>query len=326
MKLRSGSEFVVRSAQTEAEVQVEIEDLATWQGPTWPRYPLGVLHIMRSQGVEIPGLEIEISSAVPQGAGLSSSAALECATAITINELLDLQFSALELAKMAQQAENHYVGMPCGLMDQAASMLAQANHILEFDCLTLEYQQLPFDLEVNGLEILLIDSRVKHKLVDGGYASRFAACEIARTTLGLDSLRHLTPELFAKSDLPPLVHKRVSHVVTEMQRVAAATAALKESKFTEVGELMNQSHSSLRDIYEVSAPELDLICAAALVAGALGARMMGGGFGGSAIILSPINLREHIIENVTSASARSGYRTPRSFIATPSDGARIESA
>jgi len=275
MKLRSGSEFVVRSAQTEAEVQVEIEDLATWQGPTWPRYPLGVLHIMRSQGVEIPGLEIEISSAVPQGAGLSSSAALECATAITINELLE---------------------------------------------------QLPFDLEVNGLEILLIDSRVKHKLVDGGYASRFAACEIARTTLGLDSLRHLTPELFAKSDLPPLVHKRVSHVVTEMQRVAAATAALKESKFTEVGELMNQSHSSLRDIYEVSAPELDLICAAALVAGALGARMMGGGFGGSAIILSPINLREHIIENVTSASARSGYRTPRSFIATPSDGARIESA
>jgi galactokinase len=324
ISMRNDDLIAVESTHSDGVVTVDKSELATWSGQGWARYPLGVINVFRSMGVDLPGLNIAIDSNVPQGAGVSSSAALECAVAIGLNQLLNLDFSHLELAKISQRAENEYVGMPCGLMDQATSMLAKESHILCFDCLSHEFDYLPFDIESQSLEILLIDSRVKHELVDGGYASRFAACETARTTLNLSSLRNLTRDQFEKAELEPLVRKRVSHVISEMERVEEASAALIQKNFHKVGELMNQSHASLRDQYEVSCVELDLICDLALNNGAIGARMMGGGFGGSAIVLTPSSARESILGHIKEAFQKKGLNSVNLIAATPSQGAHIE--
>jgi galactokinase len=321
---RSDTEIHLRSTHSRSEVVLTIAEVENWKDNSWARYPLGVVNILKSLGADFSGLDIEIDGSVPHGAGVSSSAALECATALALNELFSLKYSPLDLAKISQRAENEYVGMPCGLMDQAASILARANHILAFDCLSFESKQIPFNMGDDGLEILLIDSKVKHQLVDGGYASRFAACESARETLKLDSLRHLTREAFLEAELDALVRKRVSHVIGEMERVSATMAALESKNFSEVGNLLNQSHASLRDLYEVSCEELDLICEEANTSGALGARIMGGGFGGSAIILTPKESTPRIIEKVKEKFDEKGLRSPRAFVATASEGARIE--
>jgi galactokinase len=320
---RNDNQIILTSKQSQSGVATSISELAEFTGPTWARYPLGVIDVIVKSGFTFPGLDIEIDGKVAQGAGLSSSAALECATATALNELFALNISPLDLAKIAQKAENEYVGMPCGLMDQAASILSKKNMLLHFDCLSLEATHLPFDLESEGLSILLIDSQVKHELVDGGYANRFKACESARTTLGLDSLRHLTREKFERADLPEDIYKRVSHVVGEMERVEKAVTALNAGDFYKVGALMNQTHESLRDLYEVSCIELDLATEIAGEVGALGARMMGGGFGGSAIILTPKDLEVKIVNEVEKAFAEKGFKAPRAFSASPSAGATV---
>jgi galactokinase len=318
---RADKTIRIRSAQSADLIEIQWDELAQWQGPTWARYVLGVLTTVNQ---ELPGLDIAIDGAVPQGSGLSSSAALECAVAMALNELFDLHFSALDLAKIARRAENEYVGMPCGLMDQAASMLSHAESILQFDCLSFEYEYLPFNLHQQDLTILIVDSRVKHDLVDGGYANRFKACETARTSLGLDSLRHLTLEIFEAAELDPLVRKRVSHIVGEMVRVEKTIAALKMNDFSAVGSLMTETHASLRDLFEISWVEMDLAVEVALQNGALGARMMGGGFGGSGIFLVPKSEVPTVIHEIDSAFARKNFTPPRSFIAETSAGARIE--
>ena len=318
---RSDKTIRIRSQQRKDELEIQWNEIEKWQGRTWARYPLGVLNFIRT---ELPGLDIELDGKVPQGAGLSSSASLECSLAFALNEYFALGFSPLELAKIAQRAENEYVGMPCGLMDQAASILSEANMILQFDCLTLESTYLPFNLAAHDLSILIIDSHVKHKLVDGGYASRFRAVETARIELGIDSLRNLTPEALGEANLAPIIHKRVSHVVGEMQRVEDTAHALVREDFDAVGALMNASHASLRDLYEVSCEELDLATDIAREVGALGARMMGGGFGGSAIVLTPKHLEPMIMDEVEKAFAKQSYRPPRHYSEKPSAGARIE--
>lgn len=318
---RSDQVIRIRSHQSQDQIELRWSDVEKWQGPTWARYPLGVLNFLRA---DLPGLDIEFDGGVPMGAGLSSSAAMECSLALALNEFFSLGFSPIELAKLAQRAENDYVGMPCGLMDQAASILSRASMILKFDCLSLEATYLPFDPAAHGLGILIIDSRVKHQLVDGGYANRLQACETARVQLGLDSLRHLTPEALEEANLEPVVRKRVSHVLGEMQRVAQTEEALERDDFLRVAELLNASHASLRDLYEVSCEELDLATEVACQAGALGARMMGGGFGGSAIALIPKNLESQIAGAVENAFREWNYEMPRCFNVTPSAGARIE--
>ena len=311
----------IRSAQSPEQIELHVNEIPTWKGPTWARYILGVIHVLQA---ELPGLDIEIDGKVPQGAGLSSSAALECSTAMALNQLFNLNYSTLELAKIAQKAENDYVGMPCGLMDQAASMLSQASKILQFDCLTTETNYVPFNLVPHDLSALIIDSKVKHELVDGGYASRFNSCELARTQLGLDSLRHLTRVKLENSALDNLTYQRVDHVVGEMERVEKTIEALKVDDFYSVGAYMNETHSSLRDKYEVSCEEIDLITEIACDIGAFGARIMGGGFGGSAIILTPKSLESKIVRAVEKAFAEKGFNPPRSFSAEPSAGARLE--
>jgi galactokinase len=321
--VRRREDSLVRLASGQQAKEIYTFDLASLrQSKKWVDYPLGVISELR-----IPtGVDIFILGDVPNGAGLSSSAALECATALALNEVFKLGHSAKDLALLAQRAENNFVGMPCGIMDQAVSMLATADNALLLDCRTLETTQIPLDLAAADLSLLVIDTRAKHSLVDGGYAARRADCDAAVSALGIPSMREASIELLAQNHiiLGSERFNRARHAVTEIARVHGAVAALQSSDFVRLGELMNQSHASLRDDYTVSCPELDAAVDTAVAAGALGARMVGGGFGGSAIALAKTGLIPQLKTAITEAYAASGFAEPRFFIATPAAGARIE--
>jgi len=262
---------------------ISISDVKPGSKGDWEKYVLGVIW---SLGVT-EGLNILVDGNVPAGAGLSSSAALECAVAVGLNALLGLGLSDKELARATQRAENDYVGMPCGIMDQSVSIMGKAGSALLLDCRDLSTESIPFNVADAGLELLIIDTQAHHALVDGGYAERRASCESAAAKLGVNSMRDLTMEqlLAGKDKLSEVEFIRARHAVTEISRVLATVEALKSGEFKEVGALINQSHNSLRDDYAVSCPELDVAVEAARSAGALGSRMVGGGFGGSAIAL-----------------------------------------
>src|SRR3954451_1097065 len=260
---------------------------ASWAGlPTeraegWAAYVVGVLWAL---DVDV-ALDLEITSDVPVGAGLSSSAALECATAVAIGALLDLRRTRSELAEACVRAETEYVGAPTGGLDQAAAMFAEAGHGLLLDFATGAHQQVAWRPEADDLVLVVVDTRVEHALVDGGYADRRAACARAAEALGLQHLAHAQESDL--TTLAPDLRARARHVVSEQARAAAFAAAAEARDWPRVGELMTASHESLRDDFEVSCPELDAAVDVALGAGALGARMTGGGFGGSAIVLAP---------------------------------------
>ncbi len=291
----------------------------------WAAYVFGVVWVLRQHGLEVPGLRIALDSTVPVGAGLSSSAALECATALAVSELIGAGLDRPTLARYAQQAENDYVGVPCGLMDQMASAACTRGHLLFFDIRSGEIEQVPFDPAAQDLAVLIVDTRVKHALTDGAYANRRAACDRAAAELGVPSLRELTPD-----DLPRMqralsseLYRRARHVVTEIARVRETLELLRAGAIRDIGPLMVASHQSLRDDYEVSDPALDIAVDAAMAAGAIGARMTGGGFGGSAIALIPADQLEPISAAVLAAFADAGS-TPVLRTATPSAGARRE--
>jgi galactokinase len=288
----------------------------------WSDYVAGVIW---SLGLS-QGLTIEVDGQVPLGAGLSSSAALECAVAFGCNELFGLGFDRAELAKRAQRAENEYVGMPCGIMDQAVSLMAKEGHALLLDCVDLTTTQVPFDLTPWDLQIMVIDTMAHHELVDGGYKERRDTCHQALGRLGIRSMRdiHGSDLESIASRLDPIAFRRLRHAVTEISRVHQMVDALKQNDFTEVGKILDASHRSLRDDYEVSCQELDLAVDQAKVAGAHGARMVGGGFGGSAIALIDGSKVASAQESITSAFQSEGLKQPRFFIATPEEGARLE--
>ena len=288
----------------------------------WVEYFLGVI---RELNVE-RGLDILVDGHVPVGAGLSSSAALECATAVALNHVFGLEHTRTQLALACQAAENNFVGMPCGIMDQAVSMLAHKDHALLLDCLTLETTHVPLNIHDDELAILVIDTRAHHALVDGGYAARRQSCEDASKILGIPSLRTADMALLDahRDELTATEYRRARHAITEIARVHAAVAALSENNFTELGRLLTASHISLRDDYQVSCPELDVAVDASLVVGALGARMVGGGFGGSAIALCPTVLMPAVHKSVRDAYSASGFTAPRFFVASAEAGARIE--
>lgn len=285
----------------------------------WEKYVLGVIWSMDINS----GLDILIDGNVPSGAGLSSSAALECSIATGLNLLFDKKFSLQELARRAQRAENEYVGVPCGIMDQSISLMAQAGSALLLDCRDLSTEQIPFSVVDAGLELLIIDTQAHHALIDGGYAERRASCESVVAKLAIASLRHLTFEELNSSRalLTEIEFIRARHAVTEIARVHEAVVALSNSDFEALGELINQSHISLRDDYDVSCPELDLAVSAALSAGAIGARMVGGGFGGSAIALARVEKVEEIKNAVEGAFESANFKRPRFFTSLPSAGA-----
>ncbi|MFC4113086.1 galactokinase [Nonomuraea zeae] len=288
------------------------------QSKGWTRYVVGVLAML---GDRVAGADIAIDGDVPQGAGLSSSAALEVAVASALNELHDLGLSPMEIALLSQKAENDFVGMPCGIMDQAASALSQEGHALFLDCRSLGSRNIPFDLAAHGLSLLIIDTQVHHEHAGGEYAKRRAECESAARKLGVPALRDVTDLAGALDRLQGDERKRTMHVVTENHRVEALIGLLRAGAVTEIGALLNASHLSLRDQYEVSSPELDLAVEAAIRGGARGARMTGGGFGGSAIALVPEERLDSVRESVAGAYAERGFQAPRFLNATPAKGA-----
>jgi galactokinase len=319
---RNDSTVRIASAQRRNKiVTVDINKVKPGLKGEWERYALGVLWAL---GVK-EGVDLLIDGHVPLGAGLSSSAALECSVATAMNHLFDLGFNLEELARLTQKAENQYVGVPCGIMDQSVSLMATQGSALLLDCRDLSTKNIPFDVASSGLELLIIDTQAHHALTDGGYAERRASCESAVAKLGITSLRDLTMEQLEKSRglLTETEFVRVRHAVTEMRRVLDCVQALSDSNFALVGELINQSHASLRDDYTVSCPELDTAVDAALAAGALGSRMVGGGFGGSAIALIQASKTTETIKGVEKAFLNKGFKAPRFFTSLPSQGAEL---
>ncbi|MEU9252957.1 galactokinase [Streptomyces sp. NPDC048270] len=291
---------------------------------SWAGYPAGVFWALLDADLPVRGADLHVRSDVPTGAGLSSSAALEVATALALADLHGLPLTRPELAALARRAENAYVGVPCGVMDQMASACATEGHALHLDTRSLQQRHIPFDCEAAGLRLLVIDTRVKHALADGAYAQRLASCHQAAAALGVAALRDLPyRDLDRALDRlgDPVARRRVRHVVTENERVRRMEELLRAGRLRETGPLLTEGHVSLRDDYEVSCPELDLAVAAADAAGAYGARMTGGGFGGSALALIDAAAEPAVTRAVTDAFRRAGHTPPRITSASPSAGA-----
>jgi galactokinase len=321
--IRSDQKSVVASSFSPEVVEVQLAEEKP-ENLDWALYPLGVAWVMRQH--QKAGFDVFIHSDVPVGAGLSSSAAVECAMALALNDVWDAGKSAIELALIGQRAENEVVGAPTGIMDQTASMLARADGAVLIDCKSLETTQIDLGLDEKGLVVAVIDTQVSHRHSDGGYRSRREACEKGAAIMGAESLRELSINDLekAKSLMDDVTFRRVRHVVTENQRVLQTVSALADARMDELGELLLASHASMRDDFEISIPELDLAVETAMATGAVGSRMTGGGFGGAAIaIINKAKLAE-LDENVKSAFESAGFAEPRVFAVSPSQGARKE--
>ena len=329
--------------QPDAAVEVGLDELAPGQVTGWAAYPAGVAWALAGAGYEVPGACLAIDSDLPAGAGLSSSAALECATALALTELAGRAVDARELAGIARRAENDFVGVPSGIMDQSASLLGQRGRALLLDCRSLETAQVPFDPAAAAVGLLLISTGARHELTGGQYGRRRAECEQAARLLGVPSLRDLTDPGQTGRLTDPVLRRRARHVVADNQRVlevagllraaarpaagsasgpAAGPAAGAGDVFGEIGRLLTQAHRSLRDDFEVSWPEADVAVDTALAAGALGARMIGGGFGGSVLALIPAQAAGAVRSAVTGAFEDRSWAAPEFLAADPSDGAR----
>ncbi len=295
----------------------------------WSDYPVGVLRQMlelaelRGGTARLSGVELLFGDNLPVGAGLSSSAAIECAVAVALNELWRLGIPLTDLARIGQRAENDFVGAPTGIMDQTASLLGKRDSVVFLDCRSLESEIVTLGLADAGLELVVIDTGVTHAHETGGYAERRASCERAALLMGVDSLRDLTVD-----DLEAASHKlsentfhRMRHVITENQRVLDVVAALRSDGPGAIGELLDASHRSMRDDFEISTPELDLAVEIAQANGALGARMTGGGFGGAAIALVPAGGVSRLQVAVDGGFAEHGFGMPETFTVAASDGA-----
>jgi len=308
--------------QPAGQVLLDIDTLEPGSVPGWAAYPAGVAWALRQAGYQIGGADIAIDADLPAGAGLSSSAALECATALALTELHQVPVSRPELAALARRAENDFAGIPSGIMDQIAALLSRAGHALLLDCRTGTGTPVPLDPAAAGLTMLVIDTRARHALGDGRYAERRRACERAASALHVRSLRDVTDagQLTALSD--PSLRDLAGHVLAEQRRVLDAVGLLRAGHQASLGPLLTASHHSLRDRFRFSWPQADEAVEAALEAGAAGARMTGGGFGGSVIALVPARAAAQVRQNVTDRFARHHWPAPHFLAAEPSDAAR----
>ncbi len=326
---RSDGMLRVGSAFADELAEIPLRDLAPDRLRDWSAYPLGVAWALGEFGADlaaVPGVDLYIESTVPVGAGLSSSAAIECAVAVALNEVWQLGFDRQTLARVGQLAENKAVGAPTGIMDQSAALLGREDHALFLDCRSLESELVDLGFAQAGLELLIIDTGVSHDHATGGYASRRASCEAGAAAMSVPSLRHLTVDdlLRARTLLDDETFRRVRHIVTENQRVLDTVRLLRESGPTAIGKLLDASHVSMRDDFEISVPELDLAVETAQASGAIGARMTGGGFGGAAIALVGREGVSRIQVAIDGAFAEHGFGQPTTFTVTAGDGARRE--
>jgi galactokinase len=292
----------------------------------WSAYPLGVAWAIgeRHPDVRRRGFDLAVDSDVPVGAGLSSSAAIEMAVAVALNDVWGLGLDRTELARIGQRAENVAVGAPTGIMDQSASVFGQRDAAVFLDCRSLEVRQVPLGFDAAGLVLLVVDTKVEHQHATGGYRDRREACERGARTMGVPALRDLSVDDLPRAQelLDDVDYRRVKHVVTEDARVLESVAALESGDLVRFGKLMDASHVSMRDDFEISVPQLDAVVEAAQAAGALGARMTGGGFGGCAIALLPADEADALAADVLQVFADRGWREPVPFTVVPSDGAR----
>jgi galactokinase len=314
--------LVSRQQRTEPVV-LDIDALEPGSVPGWAAYPAGMAWALRQAGYQIAGAEIAIDADLPAGAGLSSSAALECATALALTELHQVPVPRPELAALARRAENDFAGVPSGIMDQIAALLSRAGHALLLDCRTGTGTPVPLDPAAAGLALLVIDTRARHALGDGRYAERRRDCDRAASALHVRSLRDVTDvgQLTRLSGDPSL-QRLAGHVLAEQRRVLHAADLLLAGHQASLGPLLTASHHSLRDRFRFSWPQADEAVAAAIEAGAKGARMTGGGFGGSVIALIPIDRATQVRENVTARFTRRHWPAPHFLDAVPSAAAR----
>ena len=321
---RDDDTIAVASAGYPAE-RVRLGEIAPGTVSGWSAYPLGVAWAL-GQARELPspaGADLFIDSDVPAGAGLSSSAALEMAAAGALAELWGLDLGTAEFARAGQRAENEVVGAPTGVMDQYASLLGLPDAAVFLDCRSLEARSVPLRLAPAGMALVLTDTGERHAHATGGYAARRASCEKGAALLGVTALRDLSVADLPRAEtvLDAETFRRVRHVVTENDRVEGCVADLEAGDLAAVGRHLTASHASMRDDYEITTPALDLAVDVALAAGALGARMTGGGFGGSAIALIEEARVASLTEAVTEAFATGDFGRPRVSRVTPSAGA-----
>lgn len=286
----------------------------------WAAYPAGVLWALAEAGHPVVGGTMSVTSDVPIGAGLSSSAALECAVLLAMNAATEMQLDVLEVARIAQRGENDFVGAPTGLLDQLASLHGAMDTALLIDFVDLSVRPVAFDPAERGLALLVVNSNAPHRHSSGEYASRRQSCADAARVLGVSSLRHA-----AIDDLPRIEddvdRRRARHILTENERVLQCARALADADFATVGQLMTQSHESMRDDFEITTPHIDLIADSAQRHGALGARMTGGGFGGCVVALVPADGVDRISAGIEADVAAGDYPAPTIFTARAGAGA-----
>jgi len=327
LALRDDEQVRVSSSDMRGIGEFRLSDVQRARGSGWAVYPLGVVWSLGQAGADLagrPGFDVHFVSDVPLGAGLSSSAALESALAVALNEAWRLGLAGPQLVEAAHRAENDFVGAPTGILDQSASLLSRAGAALFIDCRDGSSSAVDLRLDEHGLAVLVIDTKVEHAHVSNGYAARRAACEKAVRALRVRALRDVTvPQLTAaRGRLDDETYRRARHVVTEDERVLEAVDALRAGAMSAVGGLMSASHRSMRDDFEISTPELDLAVEISLGSGAIGARMTGGGFGGSVIALAPVPRLPPLRAAITAAFDRHGHTQPEMFRVRPSPGAR----
>jgi galactokinase len=326
--------LVLRSRQVPDDlVTIRLDSLTPGSVKGWAAYPAGVAWALRAAGHVVRGAALDIDSDLPVGAGVSSSAALECSVALALCSLSGVSVPRQALAAIAKRAENDFVGAPTGIIDQSAALLCTEDHALLLDCGTLAATQVPFRPAAAGVTALVIDTCVPHALVSGEYAARRAECEAAARLLGVPALGRLTDVRVLRRLGDPLLRRRARHVITDSGRARAIAAALQGPGAADaavgtakiyrfIGKLLVEGHASLRDDFEVSWPEADVTVEAAIAAGAYGAKMIGGGFGGSVLALVPTGSVGSVRTAATEAFTARGWRRPLFLDAVPSPPAR----
>ena len=333
VRLRADRRLRLRSLQSDQQYDLDLDDVGPGNPPGWGGYAAGVLWALQDAGHRVSGLDLMVDGHVPLGAGLSSSAALECSVAAAVSDLLDLGLlrddaARAGLATICVNAENTIAQAPTGGMDQSAALRCQVGQAMLLDCRDGSIAQVPFDLSAHGLSLLIMDTRAQHALADGQYADRRTSCERAAEQLGVTSLREVTFEdleetLARLSD--STTRARTRHIVTEIERVRQTVTLLRAGRLPDVGPLFNASHASMRDDFEISCAELDVAVEVATAHGALGARMTGGGFGGSAIALVPTDSTPRVTAAVIQAFSDRGFAAPHCFTVSAGGPARRES-